>query len=153
MPVLTAYYDARSRLNKILQVKGKESKVAFFFEALIEELARLVPKTFVSLYDGERLTHLVRYIKALSVRAQRAGVDFEKERSKSHELRKFTDGLKDLLEDLSPSVSDEKRKAIEEYFWMLEEYKVSVFAQELKTAIPVSPKRLEQKLKQIGRMV
>jgi ATP-dependent helicase HrpA len=36
---------------------------------------------------------------------------------------------------------------------MVEEYKVSVFAQELKTAIPISEKRLEKKLKEIGRMV
>jgi ATP-dependent helicase HrpA len=36
---------------------------------------------------------------------------------------------------------------------MIEEYKVSVFAQELKTAIPISAKRLEQKLGEIKRMV
>jgi ATP-dependent helicase HrpA len=58
-----------------------------------------------------------------------------------------------LLKELSPSVSDEKRQTIEDYFWMVEEYKVSVFAQELKTAIPVSKQRLDKKLKEIGRMV
>jgi ATP-dependent helicase HrpA len=35
---------------------------------------------------------------------------------------------------------------------LIEEYKVSVFAQELKTAVPVSKKRLEKKLKEIERM-
>ena len=35
--------------------------------------------------------------------------------------------------------------------WMLEEYRVSVFAQELGTAHPVSPKRLDKKLEQIER--
>jgi ATP-dependent helicase HrpA len=35
---------------------------------------------------------------------------------------------------------------------MVEEYKVSVFAQELKTAIPVSAKRLGKKLEEIARM-
>jgi ATP-dependent helicase HrpA len=35
---------------------------------------------------------------------------------------------------------------------MIEEYKVSVFAQELKTALPVSPKRLEEKIREIERM-
>jgi ATP-dependent helicase HrpA len=49
-------------------------------------------------------------------------------------------------------VSDEKRKALEALFWLIEEYKVSVFAQELKTAIPVSKKRLEEKFAQIMRM-
>ena len=49
--------------------------------------------------------------------------------------------------------TEEKRKAIEEFFWLIEEYKVSLFAQELKTSIPVSPKRLDKKLKEIERMV
>jgi ATP-dependent helicase HrpA len=61
--------------------------------------------------------------------------------------------LNQLLKELTPSVSAEKRRAIEDYFWMVEEYKVSVFAQELKTAIAISAKRLEMKLAEIGRMV
>jgi ATP-dependent helicase HrpA len=36
---------------------------------------------------------------------------------------------------------------------MIEEYKISVFAQELKTALPVSQKRLSSKLKEIERMI
>jgi ATP-dependent helicase HrpA len=36
---------------------------------------------------------------------------------------------------------------------MIEEYKVSIFAQELKTAVPVSKKRLQEKLSQIMRMI
>jgi ATP-dependent helicase HrpA len=36
---------------------------------------------------------------------------------------------------------------------MIEEYKVSIFAQELKTACPVSKKRLEKKLAEINRMI
>ena len=38
------------------------------------------------------------------------------------------------------------RGALSDYRWMLEEFRVSVFAQEIKTAAPVSPKRLEAKL-------
>ena len=34
--------------------------------------------------------------------------------------------------------------ALEHYRWMLEEYRVALFAQELGTALPVSTKRLEQ---------
>ena len=37
------------------------------------------------------------------------------------------------------------RAALAEYRWMLEEYRVSLFAQELGTAYPVSPKRLQLK--------
>ena len=61
--------------------------------------------------------------------------------------------LGEMLADLSPKVSDEKRDAIEDYHWMIEEYKVSLFAQELKTAIPISEKRLDKKAGEIERML
>ena len=38
------------------------------------------------------------------------------------------------------------------YRWMLEEYRVSLFAQKLGTSIPVSPKRLEQQWSKVGRV-
>jgi ATP-dependent helicase HrpA len=153
IPVLTAYHDARSRVYKLQQANRTNSMAVSFFEELTRELEHLVPQTFVAIYDIRRLDHLPRYIQAAAIRARRAVVDFEKDRAKSQEIIKFSDGLNQLLKELSPSVSDEKRQAIEAYFWMLEEYKVSVFAQELKTAIPISAKRLELKLKEIGRMV
>jgi ATP-dependent helicase HrpA len=152
IPVLNAYHDARNRVTKLQQANRTNSMAVSFFKELTRELECLVPQTFVAIYDIRRLDHLPRYIQAAAIRARRAVVDFEKDRAKSHEIIKFTDGLNQLLKELSPSVSDEKRQAIEAYFWMVEEYKVSVFAQELKTAIPISAKRLEMKLKEIGRM-
>jgi ATP-dependent helicase HrpA len=48
-----------------------------------------------------------------------------------------------------PSVSPEAQRQIEAFRWMVEEFKVSLFAQELGTAAPVSPKRLDQQLELI----
>ncbi len=80
-------------------------------------------------------------------------MDFEKDQAKAKDVKNFTDNLDKLLKKLSPIASDDKREVIEEFFWMIEEYKVSIFAQELKTAFPVSKKRLEKKLAQIIRMI
>jgi ATP-dependent helicase HrpA len=124
-----------------------------FCKDLIAELVRLVPESFVNLYDMDRLTHLIRYIKCVGIRVQRALVDFEKDQAKAKDVKTFTDNLDKLLKKLSPNASDDKRELIEEFFWMIEEYKVSIFAQELKTAFPVSKKRLEKKLAQIMRMI
>jgi ATP-dependent helicase HrpA len=38
---------------------------------------------------------------------------------------------------------------LEEFRWLVEEYKVSLFAQELGTVVPVSPQRLDQKRQQL----
>ena len=69
------------------------------------------------------------------------------------DVRKRQSDLQEAADVLTPNATTEKRRAVEDYFWMLEEYKVSVFAQELKTAIPISAKRLLDKLKQIERMI
>jgi ATP-dependent helicase HrpA len=89
----------------------------------------------------------------MEIRAQRALVDFEKDQAKAMDVKSFSDRLDKMIKTLSPNASDDKREALEELFWMIEEYKVSIFAQELKTAFPVSAKRLEKKLAQIVRMI
>jgi ATP-dependent helicase HrpA len=47
---------------------------------------------------------------------------------------------------------EEKKKLIEELFWMIEEYKVSLFAQELKTPYPVSPKKMNRLIEEIEKL-
>jgi ATP-dependent helicase HrpA len=152
LPVLTAYHEARNQILRLQSGNRDNPNIQALFRELIDGLARLVPENFVEIYQQDRHIHLVRYVKALMTRAQRAPLDFEKDRAKATEVGRFADGLEQLLNALSPAASAEKRQAIEDYFWMLEEYKVSVFAQELKTAVPISAKRLKDKLGQIERM-
>ncbi|MBW2607956.1 MAG: ATP-dependent RNA helicase HrpA [Deltaproteobacteria bacterium] len=153
IPVIETYYKTRSVIYDLERIGSVNDEALTFLNSLKEELTRLVPESFMDLYDSLRFFHLVRYIKAIEIRAQRALINFEKEKAKAKELRVFTDSLNELLKGLSPLVSKEKKNAVEEYFWLIEEYKVSLFAQELKTAIPVSKKRLEKKLREIERMV
>ncbi len=143
MSVLVAYHETRTELYNLETVHSTNSTALQFLKDLREELSKLVPETFLNLYDTDRLIHLVRYIKAIAIRARRALVNFEKDREKAKEIRFFTDSLNQLLQELSVSASEEKRKAVEDYFWLIEEYKISVFAQEIKTPVRVSKKRLK----------
>ena len=152
LPVITVYHETRIQLEKF-QKTHPGIQAAGLYDELCEDLARLIPPNFIELYNSDRLVHFERYMKAMGIRAQRAAVDFEKDRAKQKEIDPFQDSLNRLLDDLSDYASDEKRSAIEEFFWMIEEFKVSVFAQELKTAFPVSKKRLQEKLKTIQRMI
>ena len=135
-----------------LQNRNNE-RITAFLSGLRTSLARLVPDNFLALYDTDRLGHLGRYINALTLRARRALVSFEKDQAKAKEIKVHVDHLNRMLETLSPSTSDEKRKALEEYHWLIEEFRVSLFAQELKTPVKVSGKRLETKRAEIERMV
>lgn len=152
LSVLEAYHETRTVLYN-LEIACRTNPAALKFSGdLRKELEKLVPDTFLNLYDTDRLIHLVRYINAMGVRAQRALVNFEKDREKEKQVRFFTERLNKLLQELSPQASEEKKTAVESYFWLIEEYKVSVFAQELKTPVRISKNRLEKKLREIERM-
>jgi ATP-dependent helicase HrpA len=153
LAVLKAYHKLRKEFDKLIGANLDNHAVQNFCKDLIADLVRLVPESFINLYDTDRLIHLIRYIKCMEIRAKRALVDLEKDQAKAMDVKSFSDRLDKMIKTLSPNASNDKREALEEFFWMLEEYKVSIFAQELKTAIPVSEKRLEKKLAQIIRMI
>ena len=79
-------------------------------------------------------------------------MDPEKDRTKSQGLQPYVDRLRGMLQTLSPQSTAEKRQALEELVWMIEEYKVSISAQQLKSAGPTSPKRLDEKIRETERM-
>jgi ATP-dependent helicase HrpA len=115
---------------------------------LSEELNHLVPKEFLTTTPWQRLSHLPRYLKALAVRADRALSNPAKDVEKAAQVQPYVDALRrfDARQDLSP----ETKQAFQEYRWLVEEFKVSIFAQEIGTAQPVSPQRLDAQLKRLG---
>ena len=120
------------------------------FAAMSDELERLLPGDFLLHTPFEQLNHLHRYLKALQLRAERAQQDPGKEQQRAALIAPYQGKLAALRAEESGSL--ERRAAIDEYRWMLEEYRVSVYAQELGTAHPISPKRLDKQLATIERM-
>ena len=153
LPVVSVYAEARA-LFYAMETSGSNNPVmAAFIDALRTSLTALVPENFIPLYSADRMPDLVRYVRTLIVRAERGRTDMEKDRKKAARLQPFTDQLSDMIAGLEPDTSAEKRAAVEEFYWMIEEFKVSLFAQEIKTAFPVSEKKLNQEAGRISRMV
>jgi len=152
LTVLDAFHAARSIIFSLEQAHGTISAALVLLEGLRRELSRLVPETFLDLYGNDRLIQIVRYIRTISIRAQKGLADLVKDQKRAAELNVYQAKLESLLSSLSPATSTERRKAVEDFFWSMEEYKVSLFAQELKTLTPVSPKRLDAKLREIERL-
>ncbi|MYF74729.1 MAG: DUF3418 domain-containing protein, partial [Gemmatimonadetes bacterium] len=73
-----------------------------------------------------------------------------KDRQKAEQVQPFQDAVDELMD---PELTGAKRDAVQALRWMVEEFRVSVFAQELGTAQKVSPKRLYDKLEQVRGMV
>ncbi len=150
---LDANQDARMTLHNLETANQGKVQILHFLEELRVDLTGLMPERFVSLYDTVRLAHLPRYIKAVAIRAQRGVDNLEKDQQRGIDVKNLTRSLHDLIQGLGDSASNEKRNAVEELFWHIQEFKVSVFAQELRTAVPVSLKKLEKQIKDIERMV
>ncbi|TAG27435.1 MAG: ATP-dependent RNA helicase HrpA, partial [Verrucomicrobia bacterium] len=101
------------------------------YPTLATDLAQLVPKTLLRELDYPQLTHLPRYLKALKLRAERWRQNPAKEAERSRSLSPW------LARQRALPRSDSR-------YWLVEEYRVSLFAQELGTAEAVSPQRLER---------
>jgi len=113
-----------------------------------DELDALLPRHFLTAIPCEQLTHLPRYLKALLTRIERAKLNPAKDRDRLQLLAPYLAKYRTLAAAKPKSIA--ARRQLETLRWMLEEYKVSLFAQELGTAFPISPKRLDEHLGQMN---
>ncbi len=153
VPILNAFHHTHTRLAEWQSRYIANISLNRFIDRRFDDLNRLIPENFIALYDVNRLNDLPYYIEAIAIRAQRGAVNLNKDQHKAEKVRFFSDQLDDALNRLSPTTSSMKREAVETFFWLLEAYKVSVFAQELKIPHPVSAKRLKELLLESERMV
>ncbi len=152
MTVLDAIHDTRTTLYELEKKSPGNVHLQTLVSEIRKDLEALVPGSFVTVYKTRQLAHLVRYVRVMEVRARKGAVDFAKDRKWLEQITPYAVALTKLLDSLTTETSDAKRNAVEGYFWMLEEYKVSVFAQEIKTDGPISSKRLDKKLKEIDAL-
>ncbi len=108
------------------------------YPGMEQELAALVPANFLRQTPFARVKHLPRYLKAMQVRADRWKRDQAKDTSRAGEIAPFAAAVKKL------------GALAGEFRWLVEEFRVSLFAQELGTAEPVSAVRLERALQEAG---
>ena len=105
-----------------------------------QQLQRLVGKRFVLETPYAQLQHFTRYLKAIVLRLDKLREDPARDASKMAELKPWEQKYWRLVAERK-GVTDERMLA---YRWLLEELRVSFFAQELRTPQPVSIKRLEK---------
>ncbi|MGI9133576.1 MAG: ATP-dependent RNA helicase HrpA, partial [Rhodoferax sp.] len=104
------------------------------------QLQRLVPPDFLQATPWARLQHLPRYLKAVTLRLDKYRADPARDANRLADLRPLEQRYWRLVAERK-GVVDER---MQEFRWLLEELRVSFFAQELRTPQPVSVKRLEK---------
>lgn len=106
----------------------------------LQQLQRLVPKRFLATTPWPRLQHLPRYLKGIVLRLDKLRADPARDAARLAELKPQEQRYWRLVAERKGAV-DER---MEDFRWLLEELRVSFFAQELRTPQPVSVKRLDK---------
>jgi ATP-dependent helicase HrpA len=109
------------------------------------QLQRLVPKRFLQATPWAALQHLPRYLKAVVLRLDKLRGDPARDAARLAELRPLEARWLRRVAELRGA----PHARLDEYRWLLEELRVSLFAQELRTPQPVSAKRLDKAWAQI----
>jgi ATP-dependent helicase HrpA len=152
LPVLEAFRDAQSVINHIETAHKRDPVMGSFAADLRQSIVRLMPENFIEMVDSSVICHLPRYLKAIGIRAERGRLDMEKDRKRTGMVKPVADQYLEMIAGLKPETSKEKQDAVAAFFWVIEEYKVSLFAQELKTPYAVSVKKLNALIDEIRRM-
>ncbi|WP_371280546.1 DUF3418 domain-containing protein [Dokdonella sp.] len=107
------------------------------YEDLLEQRDELLSPGFLRDTDPRRLAHYPRYLRGMRLRAERLRQDPSRDQARMFNVHTY---WREYLKHRASGNADPD--ALEELRWLIEELRVSVFAQELRTAEPVSPKRL-----------
>jgi ATP-dependent helicase HrpA len=105
------------------------------------QLGRLVYKGFMSTTPWDQLAHLPRYLKAIELRLDKYPGNPERDHRHAEAIGAFWRRLEARLTAREADGIDAGLRALR---WQVEELRVSLFAQELRTPAPVSIKRLEK---------
>ena len=150
---LPAVRDAGCRLfaaiaeeyQRVVAARGRPQPAA----DVRAQLGRLVFRGFLSATPWERLHELPRYLKAAQRRLDKYPQDPERDAKHAGTIAELWKRYEERVARLRRAGEADPR--VEEFRWHIEELRVSLFAQELKTPYPVSYKRLEKIWRELAR--
>lgn len=129
--------------NVAKQVRGRVNPRWLASVADIKiQLDELISKDFVRNTPEKWFKQIERYLKALQMRLQKLDLDPNKDQKSIREIQPI---LK-MYQDLAKEPAYQNQPGLEEIRWMIEELRVSLFSQPMKTLKPVSIKRLEKQI-------
>jgi ATP-dependent helicase HrpA len=133
--VLAATREARSALGTLTAPAFVHAR-----ESVTQQLERLLSPGWVRTVPNGWWSQLPKYVRALVRRIERARGDVERDRKLQALVSPYEALLHRLTAAADPERADPERERLR---WMIEEYRLSLFAQDLKTLLPISPKRLD----------
>ncbi|EOY4333600.1 ATP-dependent RNA helicase HrpA, partial [Cronobacter malonaticus] len=141
--ILTAVFSINKRL------KGRvDMTMALGLSDVKAQMSGLVYRGFVTGNGYKRLGDTLRYLNAIEKRLEKMAVDPHRDRAQMLKVEAVQQAWQQWLNKLPPARRDDDD--VQEIRWMIEELRVSYFAQQLGTPYPVSDKRVLQAMEQVG---
>jgi len=136
---LNLHHDIRKKLKGAVPLNMIQNQ-----GDIKDQLSKMIFKGFVSSSGIDRLDDVIRYLHAMQRRLEKMPIDPNQDRLKMLEVEKVTK----LLDELLAKQRKDHPLPVElkESRWMIEELRVSLFAQNLGTAYPISVKRIQNHL-------
>ncbi len=131
-------------------LKSNKNALAYTWAAsdVNQQLNTLIYPDFLFDTPFEQFSQYPRYIKAIDMRLEKAPLDVQRDRRFLNEVNEHWQRYQELLENKG-KVWCAANDLLQQYRWQIEELRVSLFAQTLKTSQPVSSKRLERQWQEI----
>jgi ATP-dependent helicase HrpA len=133
---------AEEHQRLVLRLNDARGPLTRLASELRAQLARLVYSGFFSATPWNRLADLPRYLRAMQLRLDKFGANPERDAKHAASIAQLWGRYEERLAKQKKAGAIDPR--LEEFRWHLEELRVSLFAQELKTPYPVSFKRLDK---------
>ncbi|EMV9317851.1 ATP-dependent RNA helicase HrpA [Vibrio vulnificus] len=134
--ILTTAFNINKKL------KGKiDFTMAFALSDIKAQIEGLIFKGFATECGWKRLPDILRYMKAIERRMEKLPIDPNKDRLHMLKIESVVKDYKELLNKIPKGLAVPEN--VKEIRWMIEELRVSYFAQQLGTPYPVSDKRVK----------
>jgi len=136
-PAFAVYHEVRKQLKGRLNPAWLEA-----LNDINDQLGHLVFAGFLEQMEADELRHLPRYLKGIQRRLEKLADAPGRDRGLRVQVQPYWDQYKDRAGKAGhdPDISG----ALREFRWLVEEFRISLFAQELGTAKPVSARRLDK---------
>ncbi|MFP7606333.1 ATP-dependent RNA helicase HrpA [Serratia quinivorans] len=141
--ILTAVFNINKRL------KGRvDISLALALSDIKTQLGALVYRGFVTNNGWKRLPDTLRYLQAIERRLEKLAIDPHRDRAQMLRVEQVQQAWQQWLNKLPPKRQQDEE--VKEVRWMIEELRVSLFAQQLGTPYPISDKRILQTIEQLS---
>lgn len=141
--ILTTVFAINKRL------KGRvDISLALALSDIKAQLSGLVFKGFVTANGWKRLPDVLRYLHGIDRRLEKLAIDPHRDRTQMGRVENVQQQWQQWLAKLS--LQQKQLPEVQEIRWMIEELRISLFAQQLGTPYPVSDKRILQNMEQIA---